>query len=175
YYQEQDQEQALHKELDQRASLAAFSLADGLQPMLDRNASTAELRRVLNRLSSRERIVGAAILDDAGKSVAVTERLPAVLEEAFPILAPKVDPQNPDGVGVFLRLGTRYYHAQTLSLHEGNGKALGLLVVLITFLVIRWSLMGPITKAAQWLKALRSGKPGELLAPKSELLGPLAK
>ena len=44
YYQEQDQEQALHKELDQRASLAALSLADNLQPLLDRNASATEER-----------------------------------------------------------------------------------------------------------------------------------
>src|SRR5260370_32439576 len=50
-----------------------------------------------------------------------------------------------------------------------------LLIVLITFLVIRWSLVSPITKAAQWLKALRSGKAGEMTAPRSELLGPLAK
>src|ERR1700720_1270307 len=79
YYQEQDQEQALHKELDQRASLTAQSLADALQPLLDRNAPATELRRSLNRFAARERIVGAAILDDSGKTVAVTERLPAVL------------------------------------------------------------------------------------------------
>lgn len=204
YYQEQDQEQALHKELDQRASLAAQSLADGLQPLLDRNTSAAELRRALNRFSLRERIVGAALLDDSGKALAVTERLPAALENAFPVLAPKVNPENPDGVGIFLTLGTKYYHAQTLSLHRGDGKAMGLfvfhdadfirqqsaviwrqtlihvslevlLIVLITFLIIRWSLMSPISKAAQWLKALRSGKSGEMAPPQSELLGPLAK
>jgi trehalose 6-phosphate synthase len=50
-----------------------------------------------------------------------------------------------------------------------------LLIVLITFLVIRWSLVGPITKAARWLKALRSGQSAEIAVPRSELLGPLAK
>jgi alpha,alpha-trehalose-phosphate synthase [UDP-forming] len=204
YYQEQDQEQALHKELDQRASLAALSLADNLQPLLDRNASATELRRALNRFSVRERIVGAAIFDDTGKSVAVTDRIPAALENAFPALTPKVDPENPEGHGLFLTLGARYYHAHTLSMHRADGKAMGLavfhdagfireqsaviwrqtlihvslevlLIVLITFLVIRWSLVSPITKAAQWLKALRSGKPGDIAVPRSELLGPLAK
>ncbi len=204
YYQEQDQEQALHKELDQRASLAAQSLADNLQPLLDKNASATELRRALNRFSTRERTVGAAIFDDSGKSVAVTDRLPAALENSFPALTPKIDPENPDGRGIFLTLGTRYYHAQMLSMRRADGKTMGLavfheagfireqsaviwrqtlihvslevlLIVLITFLVIRWSLVSPITKAAQWLKALRSGKSGEMTAPRSELLGPLAK
>ena len=79
YYQEQDQERALHAELTQRASLTAQSLADNLQPLLDKNSSALELRRALNRFSTRERIVGAAIFDDSGKSVAVTERLPVAL------------------------------------------------------------------------------------------------
>jgi alpha,alpha-trehalose-phosphate synthase [UDP-forming] len=204
YYQEQDQEQALHKELDQRAGLSAQSLADALQPLLDKNVSAGELRRALNRFSARERIVGAAIFDDSGKTLAITDRLPAALENTFPELTPKLDPESPDGRGVFLTLGTRYYHAQTLSLRRADGKVIGLvvfhdadfireessviwrqtlihvslevlLIVLITFLIIRWSLMSPISKAAKWLKALRSGNCGELPAPQSELLGPLAR
>src|SRR5580700_2406001 len=205
YYQAQDQELALHKELDQRASLAAQSLADNLQPLLDKNASATELRRSLNRLNTRERTVGAAIFDDSGKTVALTDRLPASLENALPALTPKIDPESPDGRGTLFTVGTRYYHAETLSMRRADGKAMGLivlhdagfireqsaviwrqtlihlslevlLIVLITFLVIRWSLVSPITKAAQWLKALRSGKSGDIAAPpRSELLGPLAK
>jgi alpha,alpha-trehalose-phosphate synthase [UDP-forming] len=204
YYQEQDQEQALHNELDQRASLSAQSLADSLQPLVDRNFSAAELRRALNRFVTRERIVGAAIFDEEGKNIAISDRLPAALESAFSTLTPKIDPQSPEGRGILLSLDTKYYHAQTLSLHRADGKALGLLVfhdadfireqssviwrqtlihvsleilliVLITFLIIRWSLMSPISKAAKWLKALRSGNSGEALAPRSELLGPLAR
>jgi len=203
YYQEQDQERALHAELNQRASLTAQSLADNLQPLLDKNSSALELRRALNRFSTRERIVGAAIFDDSGKSIAITERLPIALEDAFSVLTPKIDPQDPDGQGVFLTLGPRFYHAQMLSMRRADGKAMGLavfhdagfireqnaviwrqtlihvslevlLIVLITFLIIRWSLMSPISKAAQWLKALRSGK-SEIAAPRSELLGPLAR
>ena len=204
YYQEQGQEQALHKELDQRASLAAQSLADNLQPLLDKNASAIELRRALNRFSTRERIVGAAIFDDSGKSVAVTDRLPAALENAIPALTPKIDPETPEGGGSFLTIGTKYYHTHTLSMHRADGKTMGLavfhdadfirqqsaviwrqtlihvsleilLIVLITFLIIRWSLVSPISKSVQWLKALRSGRPGEMAPPRSELLGPLAK
>src|SRR5579863_6580588 len=76
YYQAQGQEEALLKELDQRASLAAQTLADSFQPLLDRNASAVELRRALNRFGTRERIVGAAIFDESGKIVAMTDRLP---------------------------------------------------------------------------------------------------
>jgi alpha,alpha-trehalose-phosphate synthase [UDP-forming] len=204
YYQEQDQERALHSELDQRASLAAQTLADNLQPLMDRSVSANELRRALNRLSARERIFGAAIFDETGKALATTERLPIALEDAFPVLTPKIDPQNPDGNGIFLTLGPKYYHAELLSLRRADGKGMGLavfhdadfireqsaviwrqtlihvslevlLIVLITFLIIRWSLVSPISKAAQYLKALRSGKMGKIAAPRSELLRPLAK
>src|SRR5438445_12864390 len=109
YYQEQDQEQALHQELDQRASLTALSLADALQPLLDRNASATELRRALSRFSTRERIVGAVIFDDCGKSVAVTDRLPASLENGFPELGPQMRPERSEGRGICLTLGTRNY------------------------------------------------------------------
>jgi len=204
YYQEQEQERALHKELDQRASLAAQNLADALQPLLEKNSSATELRKALIRFSTRERIVGAAIFDDSGKAAAVTDRLPAALESTFPALTQKSDSESPEGRGSFLTLGVKYYHAQVLAMLRADSKEMTLvvfhdadfireqsaviwretlihvslevlLIVLITFLIIRWSLMSPISKSVKWLKALRSGKPGELAPPRSELLGPLAK
>src|SRR5207302_10978660 len=145
------------------------------------------------RLCTRARTAGASIFDDTGKSPAIASRMPAALESTFPSMTPKIDPLSPDGNGIFLTLGTRYYHAQMLSMHRADGKAMGLavfhdasfirdqssviwrqtlihvslevlLIVLITFLIIRWSLMSPISKAAQWLKTTRSGKPGEVAA-----------
>ena len=51
-----------------------------------------------------------------------------------------------------------------------------LLIALITLLIVRWSIVGPIAKAAQWMKALRTGK-GTLPspAPDLDLLRPLAR
>jgi alpha,alpha-trehalose-phosphate synthase [UDP-forming] len=116
----------------------------------------------------------------------------------------KAEGADPGGLGEFFTLGVRYYHAYSLPLHRADGRALTLavfhdadyirqqstviwrdtlihvslevlLIVLITFLILRWSLVGPITRAAQWLKALRSGHSSPVKPPRGELLGPLAK
>ncbi|HLB86506.1 MAG TPA: trehalose-6-phosphate synthase, partial [Terriglobales bacterium] len=49
-----------------------------------------------------------------------------------------------------------------------------LLIVLITLLIIRWSLVGPIARAAQWMRALRTGKVPSV-APDLDLLRPLTR
>jgi trehalose 6-phosphate synthase len=51
-----------------------------------------------------------------------------------------------------------------------------LLIALITLLIVRWSLVGPIAKAAQWMRTLRTGK-GNMPsgAPDLDLLRPLAR
>ncbi len=51
------------------------------------------------------------------------------------------------------------------------------LIALITLLIVRWSIAGPIARAAQWMKALRIGRAGGIRAamPDLDLLRPLAR
>jgi hypothetical protein len=51
------------------------------------------------------------------------------------------------------------------------------LIVLITVLIVRWSIAGPIARAAQWMRALRTGKAGasSVAISDSDLLRPLAR
>src|SRR6476661_6360091 len=51
------------------------------------------------------------------------------------------------------------------------------LIALITLLIVRWSIAGPIARAAQWMKALRTGRAGAIRAamPDLDLLRPLAR
>ena len=42
-----------------------------------------------------------------------------------------------------------------------------LLIALITLLIVRWSLVGPIAKAAQWMKTLRTGERATCLPARS--------
>ena len=51
-----------------------------------------------------------------------------------------------------------------------------LLIALITLLIVRWSIVGPIAKAAQWMKTLGPEKvPCRSRAPDLDLLRPLAR
>src|SRR5207248_6806619 len=51
------------------------------------------------------------------------------------------------------------------------------LIALITLLIVRWSIAGPIARAAQWMRALRTGKIVTPMAgfPDLDLLRPLAR
>jgi hypothetical protein len=53
--------------------------------------------------------------------------------------------------------------------------ALVFLITLTTLLIVRWSIAGPIARAAQWMRALRVGKPSSRpAAPDLDLFRPLA-
>src|SRR6202007_2656118 len=51
------------------------------------------------------------------------------------------------------------------------------LIALITLLFVRWSIAGPIARAAHWMKALRTAKVGVVRSamPDLDLLRPLAR
>ena len=51
------------------------------------------------------------------------------------------------------------------------------LIVLITLLIVRWSIAGPIARTAQWMRALRTGRASStrIKVPDMELFHPLAR
>jgi trehalose 6-phosphate synthase len=51
------------------------------------------------------------------------------------------------------------------------------LIVLITLLIVRWSVTGPIARTANWMKALRTGRAGSarIKLPDLEMFRPLAR
>src|SRR6267154_694918 len=54
-----------------------------------------------------------------------------------------------------------YIHAQALRVwRETFVRVLAqvFLIVLITLLIVRWSITGPIARAAQWMRAMRTGR-----------------
>ena len=85
YYQEQEQERALHKELDQRASLAAQNLADALQPLLEKNSSATELRKALGLVKPYPAGLTAA----AGSGPQVVPPASGAMPKAAPVMAPR--------------------------------------------------------------------------------------
>jgi trehalose 6-phosphate synthase len=144
-----------------------------------------------------------AIYDKDGALLAATSALPDRIGKQ-PTLVTQAISTN-QGSGQFSRLGTASVHiyAFPLRLHDevvgglaivhdasyintqstrmwreafGSVLVQVLLIALITLLIVRWSLVGPIAKAAQWMKTLRTGK-GNMPsgAPDLDLLRPLAR
>src|SRR6202049_4165853 len=193
---------ALRRDLERRAEVLGESLAGYIEPHLEKQ-SHRELQRIVDRFGNRERLEGMAIYDKAGALLAATPGLPNRLGER-PSLVTQAIAAN-QGSGQFTRLGAASVHVSAYPLRQ-HDEAMGgvvivhdasyinklstsmwreafvrvlvqvLLIALITLLIVRWSIVGPIAKAAQWMKSLRTGK-GKMpsAAPDLGLLRPLAR
>lgn len=196
-YQVRSEKRGLRTDLERRAEILADSLQETIEPLVGRRSHT-ELQRMVDRFENRERLAGIAVYDLRGHLIAVTPRLaprlgtcPAVVVEAM---------ANNQGRGEFSRLGDLPTHTYAVPLHQAGGVAGALaifhdtdyidaqsshiwwdtslrvlvqvlLIALITLLIVRWSIQGPIASMAQWMRAQRSGR----TSPRPEMAGDLFK
>jgi len=113
--------------------------------------------------------------------------------------------QQNHGTDAFVRVGIASIHVYALPLHRGDeligslaivhdtgyigagssriwretflsALAHVFLIVLITMLIVRWSIAGPIARTAHWMKALRTGRGAiRIKVPDLEMFRPLAR
>src|SRR5262249_31044951 len=141
--------------------------------------------RIVERFGNRQHLSGIAIYNRQGSPIAITPGLvqqfshpPAVIDQAE---------AADQGTGEFLTLHGASLHAYGLPLHQHGEVAGGLaivhdasyigaqsnrvwretffrileemvIIVLVTLLIVRWSLTRPIARATQWMRALRIGR-----------------
>jgi trehalose-6-phosphate synthase len=196
------EKRGLRDDLQRRAGILAESLQEIVEPALE-SGSQQQLRRIVERFSNRERLAGVVVYDDSGKVLAQSSNLPAGIDSVpVPLEQLKATDQ---GFGEFRKVGESQLHVYFLPLH-GRSKLVGvlgifhdagyiyvqgwriwretlwhviaqvLLIVLITVLIIRWTIILPISRTAQWMKDLRIGrgkfKPS---APKEDFLAPFSQ
>ena len=194
---------SLRGDLERRAALLADSLAGNVQPNLE-NGSVNNLQLIVDRFSNREHLAGVAIFNEKlellAQSAGLSERMqgrPAVIPQVIAtkqkqsvflniggqslyVYAMPLNVEHYEHSGVLVIVhDAMYIQAQTKRLwRETFFRVLVqvFLIVLITVLIVRWSLAAPITRVSQWLRALRVGRAeGSVLAmPDFELLRPLA-
>ena len=197
------EKQRQRKDLERRAEVLGESLAGNIETRLQKSARR-ELQRLVERFGNREHLDGVAVYDPQGALLAVTSDLgPSLTVE--PSLVSQAITRN-QGAGHFTRLNGSQVYIYALPLHQQETVVGGLaivhdssyinaqsthmwretflgvlvqvlLIALITLLIVRWSIMGPIAKAAQWMRALRTGK-GMVsagAAPDLDLFRPLAR
>ncbi len=151
----------------------------------DPERSEKELRRLVQRFGNREHLLGVVIYDTKGALVATTPQLEKTLTASPPPVTRAIAQGHEESS--FVRLGgvpvhilalpirrqdellgalavvhdVSYIHAQTLLVWRQTFfrvLAQVFLIVLITLLIVRWSITGPIARAALWMRALRTGK-----------------
>jgi alpha,alpha-trehalose-phosphate synthase [UDP-forming] len=203
YYQVLVLKRGLRKDLQHRAEVLADSLARNVERDLERDAQPT-LQRTVERFANREHLTGLAVYDPQGHSIAVTDSLEPLMASAPPIVVQSL--KTDQGTGAFLRMGATPVHVYALPLHRG-GDLIGSLAIvhdasyihaesmriwrenflsalahvflisLITLLIVRWSITGPIARTANWMKALRTGRgaTARVKVPDLEMFRPLAR
>jgi trehalose 6-phosphate synthase len=201
YYEVRSQKRAQRRDLEHRAEVLGESFADKVEPVL-KKGSRKELQTIVDRFGDREHLTGVAVYNPEGGSIAITPGLaqqltgePAAVQQAA---------TSGQSAGQYVRLGVASVYIYAVPLHQDDGivgelaivhdasyinaqsrrvwrdtflRALVLvfLITLITLLIVRWSIAGPIARAAQWMQALRTGKVSSRpAAPDLDFFRPLA-
>ena len=203
YFEVRSEKRGLRRELERRAELLAESLAGNVEPYLNER-SLKQLQRIVGRFSNREHLAGVAILNTKLQPIAASSGLDQQLKNgSLPVPQAMVDNKRQ---GQFIRRAGGAQHVYAFPLHQ-NDQVVGELVIvhdanyidaqtarvwresflrvllqvvviaLVTLLIVRWSIAGPIARAAQWMKALRTGRVGFVRGalPDLDLLRPLAR
>src|SRR5580704_9354691 len=202
YYQVLMLNRSLKKDLQRRAEVLGESLARNVERDLDRD-SKHTLQHTVQQFANREHLAGLAVYDPQGHPIAVTTNLQPLMSSAPAIVLESLrENHNADA---FLRMGISSIHIYAVPLHREDeligslaivhdsgyirGESLRIwretflsalahvfLIALITLLIVRWSIAGPIARTANWMKALRTGRGVvRIKVPDLEMFRPLAR
>jgi trehalose-6-phosphate synthase len=202
YYEVVGEKRALRSDLERRAEVLGESVAGNVEKSWE-NASERQLQRLVQRFGNREHLLGVAVYDREGKVVAISSELADLLPSPPPDITQAM--ADGHGEGSFTRLGDDPVHIFALPLNRQDEVVGGLavvhdagyiraeslrawragflrvlvqvlLIVFITLLIVRWSIAGPIARAAQWMRALRMGRiSSRQQMPDLDLFRPLAR
>ncbi len=199
----QDEKNALRRDLEYKAETFGESLASSAEIYLA-NSDHFKLEQLVSRFSNRDHLLGIGIYDPTGANLVTTRELGALMPEAPEALASAIAGNHPETRFTRLRFTRVYLLAAPL--HAADKSIIGgivivyetgyiraeifrvwgnvftriagqvLVIVAITLLIVRWSLKGPIARAAEWMKTLRTGKQIEQPTTKDlDFLMPIAR
>ncbi len=198
-YQVRRDRRIQERDLSRRAALLADSLEESVTPVL---GSRQQLQRLVERFGSRESLAGIAVYDNRGRALAVSSGLGQRLASAPATVRQAIE--KGAGTGGFVTLGDSpaYIYAMPLERDQEPAGALAIvqdtayiarqgthlwryllfsigvqvvLIVLISFFMVRHSILAPVAKTAQWMRALRMGTTTVHAASGTELLNPLTR
>jgi alpha,alpha-trehalose-phosphate synthase [UDP-forming] len=201
YYEVVGEKRSLRSDLERRAEVLGESVAGNVEKSWEAGSERG-LQRLVQRFGNREHLLGVAVYDRQGKVMAITSELGQVLTATPPEVTRAMAEGH--GESSFVRVGKTPAQIFALPLHRQDQVVGGLavvhdasyiraqslrvwraaflrvlvqvfLIVLITLLIVRWSIAGPIARAAQWMRALRTGRiSSRQQMPDLDLFKPLA-
>ena len=188
--QVQQEKERMTIDLERRASILAEGLKESLEPLFAKG-QVQRLQALVEKFGNRERLAGVAVYDAQDKLVAATSRLAVHLKDPPPLVGnvmsngleegtflplagkemylyglPLVQEERVTGAMVMV-YETKQIQDRVALIWENNFIRLlvsALFISLTTLLVIRWSMVHPIAKMAEWMKSLRTEK-GDIPQP----------
>jgi len=192
----------LRTDLARRAEILTDSLQEAIEPLLQRSQAT-QLERMVERFNGREHLAGIAVYDANGNVIAASAKIRATAATPPDVFTKAMTAD--EGIGEFQNIGQSKLYVYASPLHRGvdvSGAVVTfhdasfinvqsvqiwrnalwhvivqvLLIVLITYLLLRWTVVGPIKKISQWMKDVRAGKTAvpPPAGAQAEFLQPLA-
>jgi alpha,alpha-trehalose-phosphate synthase [UDP-forming] len=201
YFEVLREERGLRSELQRRAEVLGESIGGNIEKSWEGGPSRG-LQKLVQRYGNREHLLGVVVYDKQGKQIAITAELAPIVTTA-PSDVAKAMANNQDE-NSFVRIGEQRVNILAVPLHHGDDMVGVLavvndanyihtqslrtwreaflrvsiqvvLIVAITILILRWSIAGPIARAAQWMRALRMGRvTSRQEMPDLDLFRPLA-
>ena len=199
--QVKNERQRQRVEIERRASLLAESLGETIEPLLPQGHSR-RLQRLVEKFGNRERLAGVAVYDEKGTLLAVTPSLATQLSTPPRMVMDAIGANQEGGDFTTVGMAQMYVYVLPVRPEDQVVGALALfhnasyiqdrvrhvwqvnfvrllvqaiLISLTILVIVRWSVVGPIAKMADWMKRLRKGEVGEPSLPFEEgLLKPLA-
>ncbi len=200
--QVRSEKRGLRADLERRSEILAESLQEIVEPALE-SGSHNQLRHIVERFGNRERLAGVVVYDAKGGVLAESSSL-ITRFDPLPVPLEEVK-SHEEGVSQFIDLRGKYLHVFYLPLHRKGAVdgllaiyhdasyvqaqsariwrdtlwhviAQVLLIVLITVLIVRWTIIAPISRTAEWMKQVRVGRilPRPEL-PKEDFLAPFSE
>jgi trehalose 6-phosphate synthase len=190
-FQAYEERGRLVADLDRRASYRAEELVDDVAAALQPGASR-DLAALVERIRSGDRLTGVAVYDAQGRTVAATSSLASKLPPMFSVVqnaqasgVPQDDDEVVDGKTVRIharpvlqgdkRLGTLaifhetdYIDHHVSAVWKRNALRLfiqAFLIIVVTLLVVRWTILQPMGRLADWIKQLRTGTAADAKVP----------
>jgi uncharacterized membrane protein affecting hemolysin expression len=201
YYSVRLEQQSLRRDLERRAEVLGESLAANVERSLEKG-SPRDLQRIVQRFGNREHLAGIAVYNASGDLMAETPGLASVLSKSPAVVTSAI--LDDRGSAEFTRSGISSLHVYAMPLHHEDHVIGSLAIVhdsgfiaaqtrqvwreaflrvllqvviiaLVTLLIVRWSLTGPIAHAALWMRTLRTQRGSSRhTVPDLDLFQPLA-
>jgi alpha,alpha-trehalose-phosphate synthase [UDP-forming] len=184
-YQVRTQRRNLRNDLSRRAEILAESLQENVEPLFDRPLPDKSLQRLVDRFGQREHLKGIVVYNANGQVLAATAGLAPVFQSR-PATATHAALRD-SGYGEFVRIDDVPMQVYAIPLHR-NGQTVGTLLLVhetgyidtqvaralrdalltaliqtlfiaaLALILVRWTLTGPLTRTAKWLRGLRTGQ-----------------